>query len=222
MGRRSLAAVAFVGLTALAGALALRSPDAPAARAKMSCGGDRWSVKTLTDGRADRIRLRPKQVSVAQLVSDQKPRGLTSERAKGRIELQVFRFTALLREAQNEGDGDIHLVVIDPRHPAVTMIAEFPSPTCTRGAPANLRRQMSEARAGFLRACGGADLLYGVATITGVGFWDNPYAPGAAPNGIELHPILGFTGGCSCGASTTTSCWPTPTRTVVAPTRPPS
>jgi hypothetical protein len=72
------------------------------------------------------------------------------------------------------------------------MVVEFPDPSCTNGATPKARRLMRRARAAFLKACGGEGLLAGTATITGVGFFDIPHALGAAANGIELHPVLGF------------------------------
>jgi hypothetical protein len=65
-----------------------------------------------------------------------------------------------------------------------------------------LRRRMQSARSAFIRACGvpthsGFDLLRGTATITGVGFFDFWHGQnGVAPNAIELHPVLGFSGTC--------------------------
>jgi hypothetical protein len=61
-------------------------------------------------------------------------------------------------------------------------------------------------------------------TITGVGFWDAKHGQtGVAPNGIELHPVLGFAGDChkastggggggggGCDASYPTICIPPP------------
>jgi hypothetical protein len=40
--------------------------------------------------------------------------------------------------------------------------------------------------------------LHGNVTINGVGFWDIIHGQtGVAPNGIELHPVLSFTGTCT-------------------------
>ena len=56
-----------------------------------------------------------------------------------------------------------------------------------------LLRLFAAALAVFLRACGMPPAtLAGTATISGVGFIDVPHAIGAARNGIELHPVLGF------------------------------
>jgi hypothetical protein len=63
---------------------------------------------------------------------------------------------------------------------------------------------MSRARAAFVAACGAPTTsfrrLSGTATITGVGFFDQIHGQeGAAPNGIEFHPVVAFTAS-SCGA----------------------
>jgi hypothetical protein len=65
------------------------------------------------------------------------------------------------------------------------MIAEAPSPACTTHATAYRRRQMANARKA-VRICGKA-------RVTGVAFFDFLHGQtGVAPNGIELHPVLGF------------------------------
>jgi hypothetical protein len=62
---------------------------------------------------------------------------------------------------------------------------------------------MRAARRSLLSRCpaiGSSDftILHGNVTITGVGFWDILHGQtGVAPNGIELHPVLSFTGTCT-------------------------
>ncbi len=59
------------------------------------------------------------------------------------------------------------------------MIAETPSSLCTKGATAYRRKQMADSRK--------------VARVVGVAFFDYLHGQtGVAPNGIELHPVLGF------------------------------
>jgi hypothetical protein len=66
------------------------------------------------------------------------------------------------------------------------MIAEAPSPSCTGGATAFRRGQMSRARA--------AVTVCPSATVTGVAFFDFfHHQTGVATNAIELHPVLDFT-----------------------------
>jgi hypothetical protein len=81
-----------------------------------------------------------------------------------------------------EDDLDYHLVL---RSGPRTMIAETPSPLCTKGATAYRRRQMSDSRR-VARLCRRA-------RVGGVAFFDYLHGQtGVAPNGIELHPVLGF------------------------------
>jgi hypothetical protein len=192
-----LVVVALVGTGAiLASTIATRTPVAPAASSRIACGIERWGVKTLTDKDAPRIRQRPKLVSISSLRSLPHPDGVTYGRTKDRVELQVLRIHAVLWEARDEDDGDIHLIVGDPAKPSATMVVELPAAGCTRGARSKLRREMSHAREKFVRACGESGNVTGTATITGVGFWDRPHATGAAPNGIELHPVLSIATKC--------------------------
>jgi hypothetical protein len=61
---------------------------------------------------------------------------------------------------------------------------------------------MRTARAGLIRACGKVPRdtfrnIHGLATISGVGFFDFLHGQrGVAPNAIELHPVLSFVGEC--------------------------
>jgi hypothetical protein len=65
------------------------------------------------------------------------------------------------------------------------MIAESPMATCDRRATLVRRGQMAKARS-KVRLCARA-------SVTGVAFFDFQHGQtGVAPNGIELHPILGF------------------------------
>jgi hypothetical protein len=104
--------------------------------------------------------------------------------------------TGRLKLAKLEDDSDYHLVIAQPGAPKKTMIVEFPHPGCTEGAIK--RKLMRHARNRFADACGpvgSSDFkeLSGKALIEGVGFWDIPHGQtGAAPNQLELHPVLRF------------------------------
>ena len=62
---------------------------------------------------------------------------------------------------------------------------------------------METAKQALINACGTPGTssftqLHGTATITGVGFFDFKHGQtGVAPNAIELHPVVGFSGACS-------------------------
>jgi hypothetical protein len=95
------------------------------------------------------------------------------------------------------GGGSIDLVVADPGKPSRTMIVAFPGPGCKAKKGLKKRAEIRKARAALASACGkpgrAATPLDGTATISGVGFYARSgYEHGAAPNGIQLSPVLEF------------------------------
>src|SRR5262249_55219413 len=110
-------------------------------------------------------------------------------------ETTVFTVDATLTdfkiESGSTGDSDYHLVLEDDQ--GDTMVAEIPSPTCV-GASSPFAAQIASVRAKF-------DSQFNVKSsfqtanvpvrVTGVGFFDFFHGQhGAAPNVIELHPVL--------------------------------
>jgi hypothetical protein len=156
---------------------ALVGSRASAHQLRLACGVERWTVKTLQD----RPRLLPpRDVSIRYLVTRPRPAELPDTRLP--FERHVFRVRAAVTLNRLEDDGDIHLVLSDGRR---TMIAESPSSTCTYRATPTRRRQIAQARR-RVRLCAKA-------RVTGVAFFDFLHGQtGVAPNGIELHPVLGF------------------------------
>jgi hypothetical protein len=196
--------VRLVLVLALAAAVAVPALLTPrTGRAATTCGVERWSVKTLSDGAAAGVNLHPRASSVRSLRALPAPHvGRDTPRMSG-PEHTSYRLRARLIEMKLEDDSDIHVVIADPSNPRRTMIVELPASACTSSAASTARRRMSAARRGLIRACGAASAssfrrLHGVATLTGVGFFDVRHGQtGVAPNGIELHPVLSFTAsGC--------------------------
>jgi hypothetical protein len=165
---------------------------------EVPCGGGRWLVKTLADARSRRIPSHRYRVSISALrhvrtagVNYYTPR-------RRRYETRIFRSRVRLRGFSYERDRDIHLIVGDSRHPGNTMVTELPDPRCRSVRRSRFFGGMLTARATLRRHCGravrGFHPLHGSATITGVGFFDNPHEQtGGAPNGVELHPVIGLT-----------------------------
>jgi hypothetical protein len=92
-----------------------------------------------------------------------------------------------------EADGDCHMVLADEH--GDTMIAEIPAPDCIRhDSPwreliARARRAVED-HLHIARKRRAADEPV---TLFGVGFFDVIHGQrGVAPNGIELHPVLGI------------------------------
>jgi len=201
-GRPIAVATAVVAAAVAVGVLGRPAPAAKSlanAFDLAQCGTERWAVKTFTDKAATKVNFETVKLrGVTSLRRLHVPAGLkaSSTRRRG-AERSVYRVTALLTEMRREGDSDIHLVITDPTSGG-TMIAEFPTFTCTKTAAKAVRGDMRQARKALAAACGGEPgskpvPLAGTATLTGIGFFDVIHGQtGVAPNGIELHPVLAF------------------------------
>jgi hypothetical protein len=150
------------------------------------CGVDRWNVKTLQD----RPALLPvRTTTIRYLVSRPAPHLLPRTRLP--FERHIFRVTASITLFRVEDDGDLHLVLRDPK--GLYMIAEAPSPGCVNRSTLLPKVQMLNARraASLCARPPGAPAVRAV--VTGVAFFDFKHGQtGVAPNAIELHPILKF------------------------------
>ena len=230
ISNRTGLAIAFLGLAIVPFAWAGIAPakaTAPASK-QVGCGVERWAVKTLADPAGRKLGLTPRAATIRGLRKKEAPAYLGLRRGRG-VERTTFRVRAKLVEMKLENDSDIHLVVADPMRTGATIIAELPSPSCTAGATSSARLKVRRARNAFVAACGSPTgsfkKLNGTATITGVGFFDQIHGQtGVAPNGIELHPVVGFSGTCrgaspppappppggNCAASYPTVCIPPP------------
>jgi hypothetical protein len=223
ISKRTALAAAFLGLAILPLAWVGLAP-AKTGSTLAGCSTVRGAVKTLSDPAGRALSLKPQPSTIRKLRRAHVPRQL-GRRNKG-IERTTFRVTGRLVQMRLEEDLDINLVIADPRTGG-TMVAAFPSATCTGGATRKARAKMTRARSAFLAACGTPtsswQKLSGTGAITGVGFF-NPVRgqDGAAPNGLELHPVVGFTASsCSvpaeppppsenCAPSYPTVCIPPP------------
>jgi len=179
-----------VALTVLLGAI-----SAPL-QGQQHCGKERWSVKTGTDPDAGSVGLSsPQNTTVAQLIKLPPPSPIPPNNRFTPTETTVFVVNATLTdyklEGGSKGDSDYHLVLQDDQNN--TMVAEIPSPGCVAdGSP--FAAQIASARANF-DAQFTATTSFQTANIpvqvTGVGFFDFPHGQhGAAPNVIEMHPVL--------------------------------
>lgn len=209
--RRRVLFVVLVGLLAAVAARIAAPSQATHSRARVVCGIERWTVKTLQDRPS---LLRAQDTTVAHLTALPKPTSLHGTRLA--FERHVFTVTTSASFLREEDDQDLHVILGSGR---VRMIAEAPNaPLCSPRATMTRVRQMKTARDGVLahRTCARA-------RVTGVAFFDFLHGQtGVAPNGIELHPILGYTclrgGGAppppppggKCAASYPDECIPPP------------
>jgi len=176
------------------------APRSRSAATTLSCGGERWPVKTLSDRRAHLVDFHPRRTTVTRLRHKRRPHHIENDSLRRRgAERKTFRVRARLLKFAAFDDHDIHVVISEPGHRSRTMIVEFPNVRCNGARHSIKKPAMRRARRHLRAACGiphssSFTHLRGKATITGVGFFDLIHGQtGQAPNGIELHPVLRFT-----------------------------
>ncbi len=166
---------------------------------ELSCGAERWSVKTGTDRDAALVAIAPSDTTIAALIGLPRPASLPSNSRVAPYEMQTYRVRDVtLTKFKLETDSDYHLVISDG---AQTMIAEIPAPDCV-GATSPFLPGIRNARATFdstFIATTFFQTTNTTATVEGVGFFDFFHRQtGIAPNAFELHPITGICFGAAC------------------------
>ena len=160
------------------------------------CGVERWPVKTGIDGDSSHVDTsNPQTANIAELVALQRPNPLPNDTRFAPTENTVFVVNATLTDYKLEtgstGDSDYHLVLMDEQ--GNTMVAEIPSPSCV-AAGSRFATQITNARAEFdaqFNATSSFQTANIPVRVTGIGFFDFfHHQHGAAPNVIELHPVL--------------------------------
>lgn len=156
------------------------------------CGGvERWSIKVLTDALASTVDFSPINSSVQNLVTLTTPFADPYMSRVAGIEDKTYKIVCNITIKKDESDNDFHLVLSDGTN---TLIGEIPDPACSAAASSAHVNQFIATR-NFINTNIATGNIYNVnigsVTITGVAFIDPPHGQtGAAPNNIELHPIL--------------------------------
>src|SRR3989454_10454864 len=157
------------------------------------CGVERWSVKTLSDPDRERVQLRPVDATIETLVALQRPPVFSPFARVDPVEVTVYRVEARLLWLISEADGDYHLVLASPRDTTITIIAEVPDPGCAGACASGFAAVYGQVRQKMIDYLNSPQSeARPLVRITGVGFFDYLHGQrGVAPNGIELHPVLG-------------------------------
>ena len=168
-----------------------------------ACGTERWAVKTLTDDGVGDINHTPESASVTELGQKDPPSQESlhqdGDSRFGPVETTTYRVKALLLGYRSEDDEDFHLVLADPDHADNTMIAEIPASNCVDdeafGEKLQSMRDALVSRFGKPGAHTKRLPHPMPITLRGIGFFDITHSTaqdGVAPNGIELHPVIGL------------------------------
>ncbi len=155
-------------------------------------GKDRWDVKTLTDLNASTINYTSTNITVANLISIPLQKSIEDNTPRFGIEYNTYTLQCHIREYKLSDDGDYHLVLQDLSDPSITMVGEIPDPYCASVKQSLRFNEIIKARQDFkntLLVTAQVDTF--VYIITGVAFYDKVHGQlGAAPDAIEIHPIL--------------------------------
>ena len=164
------------------------------ASASLSCGVERWAVKTLSDSAASQIDLgRVQSVSIRDLnLMPAHCSGIPDSRTFG-AEFQVFETTGRIIVVRSEDDRDYHVALADPADAAYTIVVEVPDPDCNVAAQSSLRAFLVEARRSLDAIVAGrslSSLMGQTLRVRGVGFYDfNHGQTGRSQSCLELHPL---------------------------------
>jgi hypothetical protein len=159
----------------------------------MNCGGvERWAEKVLTDALEHTINFTAVPKTVAQMVALSTPTPSTSMTRTAPVETTTYITNCTITIKKAETDNDYHLVLQDANG-TTTMIGEIPDPACAAAASSPFVNQYLACR-NFIDAHVASGNVTGLSlkvTVKGIGFIDPPHGQtGAAPNNMELHPII--------------------------------
>jgi hypothetical protein len=157
-----------------------------------ACGTERRPVQVAADQDAVEIADFARPAGIAELAAIAAPPTARPSARLAPAELTVYTVSGTLLAIDKTADGDIRLVIADPDRPQTTMIAVAPDPACAAGSRfadniAAVRNAIERKFGTFSRVTPNLPV-----TATGIayfGAWRG--APGTAPNGIELHPLIG-------------------------------
>lgn len=175
---RSPLAIPMLALTLLS-ALARSTPaQAP------KCGVERWPVKVLRDSGAATLKREADATTITALIGMPKETD-RPQHGRASLERRVFRVRGIILERRPiQADGDVHLVLGDPADTTRFLVAEIPDSACAVGS--KYASDFAEARRALDKMTKGVEV-----EVEGVAFWDDDHGVlGAAPNDIELHPVL--------------------------------
>ena len=159
----------------------------------MNCGGvERWAEKTLTDALEHTVNFTAVRQTVKQMTLLAAPTPSTSMTRTAPIETTTYITDCTITIKKAESDNDYHLVLVDADG-STTMIGEIPDPACAAAASSPFVNQFLACR-NFIDAHVASGNVTGLSlkvTVKGIGFIDPPHGQtGAAPNNMELHPII--------------------------------
>src|SRR5437588_12011223 len=147
--RRSLSlALVATGCALFLGTCGGSSHSIPTAPSTLSCGVERWPVKTLSDPDATGVDLTaPTNTTISDL------NGFTAHCSglpDGRSypeEFRTYEVSGVVQLTRNEDDHDVHIALPDPGNSSQTIVVEVADPSCPGAVQSAYFATLKQARA---------------------------------------------------------------------------
>jgi hypothetical protein len=160
-----------------------------------ACGDERRPVQVAADQNAVEIADFPRTANIAELAAIIAPPA-PAARPSARFapaEFTVYTVSGTLLSIDRTADGEIRLVIADREPPQTEIVAVAPDPACAAGS--RFADNIAAVRDAIERKFGTFSRLTPALPVTATGiayFSARRGEPGMAPNGIELHPLIGL------------------------------
>lgn len=171
------------------------APTPPAPNPGLSCGVERWFVKTLADQDAGTVNLSDvTAVSIHDLNALPSHCEAGPDRRSFPEEFRVFEISGRVIFVAHEDDRDYHLAVEDPIDSTSSVVTELADTMCAGAVMSPHLAALRSVEGMFVSVLNGASptsLVGTMVRIRGVGFYDFDHNQrGRSKNCIELHPIV--------------------------------
>lgn len=177
------------------GGPSIPTPPTPIPALGLSCGTERWFVKTLADDQASQVDVnRSTPISIRDLNGFAGHCADLPERRAFPEEFTVYEVVGRITFVAHEEDRDYHIALEDPAAPGFTVVTELADTLCAGAivSPHFSALSTADAMWKLLFNSGTPSSLVGTTVrVQGVGFYDFPHGQqGRSRNCIELHPIV--------------------------------
>lgn len=175
--------------------LTIEGVPTPGPMPGLSCGVERWSVKTLSDADASVVDLARVQSTTIRGLNE-RPSHCNGgpDRRTYPEEFEVYEVVGRITYVAPQDDRDYHIAIADPADPTYTIVTEVADIACQGATSSPHRGTLESARNGFVALLGTrspSSLVGTTVRVRGVGFFDfNHGQIGRARNCMELHPVI--------------------------------
>jgi hypothetical protein len=163
--------------------------------AALTCGTERWPVKTLSDSDASRVAVSRIEETTIKALNERAAHcaALPSARTYAE-EFEVYELVGRVTYVRLEDDRDYHIAITDPADSRYSLVTEVADIACQGAITSPHRGVLESARNAFLAMLGGrmpSTLVGATIRVRGVGFYDFDHGQrGRAGNCMELHPVI--------------------------------